>query len=424
MNSTELKQKLASGALDRFGELYADPKAQAERMTAAVGAFEKIFGEGREVSLFSVPGRTEIVGNHTDHNHGCVLAGAIDRDIIALAAKNGERVIRFFSEGYPMAEIPLDRVEDPEAFPNFSSDSLIAGMCTAFRKNGKQICGFDAYATTEVLKGSGISSSAAYEVMIGNILNHLANGGQIPNEEIAKYAQYAENVHFGKPCGLMDQMACAVGGFVFIDFADPASPVIEPISFSLTDAGYELCIVNTGGNHADLNEDYASVPAEMKAVAALLGKEVLRGVTEEQIREKIPELREAVGDRAILRALHFVEENKRVLVARDALKAGDVPAFLDVVTASGRSSFMYLQNVYTVKNVREQGLSLALALTDRALAGQDCAFRVHGGGFAGTIQVFLRREHADEYCDRIESVFGKGAAMRLRIRPLGAVKLF
>ena len=424
MNSAELKKMLGEGALARYADLYADIPAQTERWIAAIRSFETNFGQGRDVALFSVPGRSEIIGNHTDHNRGCVLAGAIDRDIIAVAAENDDGVIRLYSEGYPMSQISLDRINDPQAFPNFSSDALIAGMCAAFRKNGHLVRGFDAYSNTEVLKGSGISSSAAYEVMIGNILNHLFNDGKVENEQIAKYAQYAENVYFGKPCGLMDQMACAVGGFVFIDFADPKNPVIEPISFSLTEAGYVLCIVNTGGNHADLNEDYASVPAEMRAVAALCGQEVLRGIDEEQIVRQIPALRAAVGDRAILRALHFVRENKRVLAAKDALKAEQVEEFLAQITASGKSSFEYLQNVYTVKNVAEQGLSLALALTDGYLAGEGCAFRVHGGGFAGTVQVFIKRDLLDGYCAYMDRVFGQNAAMRLRIRPAGAIRLF
>ena len=424
MKTSELIGALKDGALSRYETIYADPAAQAGRMCRTVEAFERTFGAGREVGLFSVPGRTEIIGNHTDHNHGRVIAAAIDRDVIAVASPSDEPRVRFFSEGYPMADIPLARVDDPAAFEKYSSASLIAGMCAAFASHGHKVGGFDAYSVTEVLKGSGISSSAAYEVMIGNILNHLYNDGKIPPEEIAKYAQYAENVYFGKPCGLMDQTACAVGGFVFIDFADPSDPVIEPISFSLSDAGYELCIVNTGGNHADLNEDYASVPAEMRRVAELCGRDCLRGLSEDELASRIPALRGQVGDRAILRALHFVREDNRVAAARDDLKSGNVPDFLSRINLSGRSSFMYLQNVYTVKNVAEQGLSLALAVTDGALAGRGCAFRVHGGGFAGTIQVFLRRDLVADYCKKIDAIFGEGAAMRLRVRPLGAVKLF
>ena len=423
MNATELKKLLANGGLDRYAHLYANPKRQAKRMIGAIDAFCAQYGSDRDIALFSVPGRSEICGNHTDHNHGCVVAGAIDRDIVAVAAKNDDGVIRFHSEGYPEDVVNLAKVGDPAAFDNATSSALIAGMANAFVKNGYAAGGYDAYSTTEVLKGSGISSSAAFEVMVGNILNHFYNGTKVDPVSIAKYAQYAENVYFGKPCGLMDQTACAVGGFVFIDFENPETPVIEPIDFSLTSAGYALCIVNTGGNHANLTPDYAAIPAEMKQVAAALGKEVLRPISEETLVAALPSLRGRISDRALLRALHFVRENKRVQTVRNALKAGDVGAFFDGIRSSGRSSFQYLQNVYTTANVEEQGLSLALALTDGFL-GDKGAYRVHGGGFAGTIQVFLPLDLADAYCDAMDKVFGVGSAMPLAIRPVGATRLF
>ena len=290
--------------------------------------------------------------------------------------------------------------------------------------NGCSVGGFDCYATSDVLRGSGISSSAAFEVMIGNVFNHLYNEGKVSNVEIAKIAQFAENEYFGKPCGLMDQMACAVGGFVYMDFEDPKSPYIEPISFSLSDAGYYLCIVNTGGNHADLNEDYASVPLEMKKVAAILGREVLRGASEEDILVKAKDIRSTVGDRALMRAVHFLRENKRVELAKAALIEKNTVEFFREVIASGKSSFEFLQNVYTTKNVSEQGLSLALLLTEGFLEGKDGAYRVHGGGFAGTIQAYVKKEWVEEYTALMESVFGEGAVMRLGIRPLGACRLF
>ena len=424
MRTSELKEKIKAGALSQYTNIYADTDAQAERFIKAIESFEKRFGTDRDVSIFSVPGRSEISGNHTDHNHGRVLAGAIDRDIIAIAAKNEDGKIRFLSEGYPESVVDIAKSDNPDNFENYTSLSLIAGMVNGFRERSFAVGGYDAYATSEVLKGSGISSSAAYEVMIGNVMNYLYNDGTVQNEEIAKIAQYSENVYFGKPCGLMDQMACAVGGFVFIDFENPKQPVVEPIAFSLSDAGYSLCIVNTGGNHADLNDDYASVPAEMKSLAKLLGRDVLRGLSEEDVTKNIGNLRRLVGDRAVLRALHFIRENERVLVIRDALKESDVAGFLAGVNASGRSSFQYLQNVYTTINVKEQGLSLALALAEGYLEGKGCAQRVHGGGFAGTIQTFIKNEYVEGFVELMDSVFGDGAAMTLKIRPLGACKLF
>lgn len=424
MKANELILKLKDGALKTHSDLYRDLNHSASRMIKAIERFVEIYGDDRDICLFSVPGRTEVSGNHTDHNHGKVLAAAIDRDIIAVAAKSENNTVRVKSEGYPEDVVSLDNAENPDAYPNYSSLALVAGTAGGFLRRGYKIGGFDAYTTSEVLKGSGISSSAAFEVMIGNMMSHLYNDGSIANEELAKIAQYAENAYFGKPCGLMDQMACAVGGFVAIDFEDPKEPVIQPIAFSLLDAGYSLCILNTGGNHADLNEDYASVPAEMKAVAAYFGKDVLRGITEKELIENAPLIRRAAGDRALLRALHFVRENARVTEQAEALKKGDTKAFFENVIASGKSSFCYLQNVYTTKNVSEQGLSLALALTEGLLKDKGCAYRVHGGGFAGTIQIFLKNELCEEFVSVMDSVFGQGSAMLLSVRPKGAVRLF
>ena len=423
MKTTEWKTAIRSGTSADFTRLYGNDPTAVSRFTEAIAAFEEKYGRDREIEIFSVPGRSEIAGNHTDHNRGCVLAGAIDRDIIAIAARNDDGMVRVQSEGYRENCVVLNHAADPRRFDRFGSEALVAGVAGGFLEKGYAVGGFDAYTTTRVLKGSGLSSSAAFEVMIGTVMNHLYNGGTITAPEIAKIAQYAENVYFGKPSGLMDQMACAVGGFVFIDFADPDRPVIEPIDFSLTEAGYALAIINTGGSHSDLNDDYASVPAEMRAVASYFGREVLRGVTEDEILGNAAILRRTVGDRAILRALHFVRENDRVLRQAAALRAGDIPTFLAGELASGRSSFEYLQNVYTNKNVREQGLSLALCLTEGALAGRDCAWRVHGGGFAGTIQTFVKRELAGSYAALMDSVFGKDACMLLSIRPEGAVRI-
>lgn len=426
MKTAELKRALTGGAFDeRLTLLYGEGSldAQKARYLAAVEAFEGLYGTDRDASLYSVAGRSELSGNHTDHNHGCVVAASIDLDIIAVAAKSEGNVVRLKSEGFHGDVVDLDRFTSPDPAFRERSESLIAGMAAGFRKNGYAVGGFDAYTTSNVLKGSGISSSAAFEDMVGNIFNHLYNDGAVSNVEIAKLAQYAENVFFGKPCGLMDQVACALGGIVAIDFRDPKAPVIEQIDFDLTGAGYHLCIVNTGGNHADLTDDYASVPAEMKAVAAEFGKPVLRDVEENDVLTRIPELRQKVGDRAVLRALHFYEENRRVARQKAALQAGDVKAFFENVLASGRSSFCYLQNVYTSKNLTEQGLSLALCLAERILAGKTAAWRVHGGGFAGTVQAFVPADAVAEFREKMDAVFGAGSCMVLRIRPVGAVRI-
>ena len=421
MKASELKTKIQHGALTVYSGIYVDIDRQSERFSNMIDGFISLFGDGEAV-LLSVPGRSEISGNHTDHNRGCVLAGAIDRDVIAVATKTDDGVVRFFSEGYPMSEVEIDKTDDAANFEKYTSASLIAGMLDGFKKKGYRVGGMNVYSVSDVLKGSGISSSAAYEVMIGNALNHLYNGGEIANEEIAKLSQYAENVYFGKPCGLMDQMACAVGGFVFIDFADKDNPEVVPIDFALGERGYALCIINTGGNHADLNDDYASVPGEMKSVARAMGKEVLRGIDEAELVKNIPALRESVGDRAVLRALHFIRENERVKRAKAALTEQRLADFFAVVNESGASSFKYLQNVYTTANVSEQGLSLALALAEGYLGG-DGASRVHGGGFAGTVQVFVKKERLAGLTELMDSVFGKGSACAFNVRPLGAIKL-
>lgn len=426
MKTAELKQALAETTLDsRFCEIYGSAalEMQKARYLHAVEEFEKLYGADREAALYSVAGRSELSGNHTDHNHGCVIAASIDLDIIAVASPSAGSVIRVKSEGFPEDVVDFGVYNAPNPARYEKSDSLIAGMVAGFRKEGLAVGGFDAYTTSNVLKGSGISSSAAFEDMIGNILNYVYNDGKVSNVEIAKLAQYAENRFFGKPCGLMDQMACAVGGIIAIDFRDPSAPVIEQTDFDLSAAGYNLCIVNTGGNHADLTGDYASVPAEMKSVAAYFGKEVLRDTDENAVLAAIPALREKVGDRAILRALHFFAENRRVAAQKAALKAGDLDTFLANVIASGRSSFCYLQNVYTTKNVSEQGLSLALCLAERVLSGKRAAWRVHGGGFAGTIQAFVPTEDVAEFRAVMDAAFGEGRCMVLRVRPEGALRV-
>ena len=425
MKTTQLLNYIKEGKLDsRLADIYGSENvaSQKERYIEAVSDFLEIYGE-RETELFSVPGRSEISGNHTDHNFGKVLAGSINLDIIAVSSKTDDGVIRIKSKGFPEDVIDTNSYTFPVESDFFKSGALIAGMAKAFTDNGYEKGGYIAYTTSNVFKGSGLSSSAAFEVMVGNILNYFYNDGKVDNVEIAKMAQFSENVFFGKPCGLMDQMACAVGGFVNIDFEDPKAPIINKIDFDLSGAGYSLCIVNTGGNHADLNDDYASVPAEMKSVAAFFGKKVLRELDKEAVLNNVAALREKVGDRAILRAIHFFNENGRVDVQAEALKNKDTAKFLEYVIKSGNSSYMFLQNVFTTKNVAEQGLSLALCITDSTLSGTGAAWRVHGGGFAGTIQAFVPHAYVEAYRSAIDSAFGEGACHVLRIRPYGAIKV-
>ena len=426
MNTLQMKKYIADGGINAtlthiYGEAAID--MQKARYSAAIDEFAAIYGADREITLYSVAGRSELSGNHTDHNCGCVVAASIDLDIIAVASKRDDNVIAIKSEGFPEDVVDFASYNAPVESKFGSSASIIAGMVQGFLKDGYAVGGFDAYTTSNVLKGSGLSSSAAFEDMVGNILSHMYNDGKVDNVEIAKLAQYAENVFFGKPCGLMDQVAGAVGGIVAIDFKDPKAPVINKVDFDISAAGYNLCIVNTGGNHADLTDDYASVPAEMKSVAAYFGKSVLREVDEDEFFASIAALRESVGDRAVLRALHFFGENKRVAAQRAALDASDLDAYFVEVLASGKSSFCYLQNVYTTKNLKEQGLSLALCLADGYLAGKKAAYRVHGGGFAGTIQAYVPMEDVDGFRALMDGVFGEGKCIVLRIRPEGAVRI-
>lgn len=427
MKSNQLIEKLLLGALDeKLIALYGKGALEyaKKRYTGAIEKFCEIYGSDRDINLFSVAGRSELSGNHTDHNKGCVVAASISLDIIAVASPTSDSLVRVKSEGFDEDIVDINIYTKPAEEKFGTSASIIAGMCAGFSANGHKTGGFVAYTTSNVLKGSGLSSSAAFEDMIGTIESHLYNDGRVDNVEIAKLAQWAENRFFGKPCGLMDQVACAVGGIVAIDFADTNNPMITPISFDITGAGYNLCIVNTGGNHADLTDDYASVPAEMKSVAAYFGKEVLRETDENEVIAAIPILREKLGDRAIMRALHFFEENRRVAKQKAALESGDLDEFFENVKASGRSSFCYLQNVYTTKNLTEQGLSLALCLTEKLLGNKRAAWRVHGGGFAGTIQAFVPTDSVAEYKATMDACFGKDACIVLNIRPVGATKVF
>ena len=433
----QLLSDLESGKLEPTFEALGGEgggKAQSLRCIQLVKTFAQMYGEDRKVALLTVSGRSELSGNHTDHNHGCVIAASISLDVLAVASPRPDGMIRLKSEGFDEDVVDLATYTTPNKEKYGTSASLIAGVCDGFKNNGYAIGGFDACTTSNVLTGSGLSSSAAFEDMVGTILSHLYNQGDVDNVTVAKIAQYAENVYFGKPCGLMDQVACAVGGIVAIDFKDTTAPVITPVPFDMTAAGYRLCIVNTGGNHADLTADYASVPSEMKSVAAVFGAAVLRDVDEQVVRDSIPTLRERVGDRAILRALHFYDENKRVAMQKEALLAAcnttdqteiqkAVKTFFDCVLASGRSSFCYLQNVYTTANVGEQGLSLALCLCDAVLRDTTAAWRVHGGGFAGTVQAFVPAQKVEEFATVMDAAFGRGACKVLAIRPVGAARI-
>ncbi len=406
----------------QLGAVYADDSHKQERrLRRAAALFADYFGTDRDVELFSAPGRSEIAGNHTDHNCGKVLAAAINLDAVAVVAKRpGSRAV-IKSEGHSPNDIVIsDLTPMPEEIGR--SSALLRGVCAGFVERGYAIGGFEAATISDVLSGSGLSSSAAFEVLIGTILNHLYNDGKIPPLVIAQIAQYAENRFFGKPCGLMDQTACAVGGFVGIDFADTANPVLRQIDFDFAACGHVLCITNTGGSHADLTEDYALVRREMECVAGALGKHVLRETECAAVLAEIPALREKVGDRAVLRALHFFAENDRVDSLTDALDAGDFAAFCRLIKASGRSSFMYNQNVYTGRTPGAQPVSLALALSE-VLLSDTGAWRVHGGGFAGTVQAFVPLEKVEAYRAGMDAVFGEGSCQALRVRPQGGVKL-
>ena len=373
-----------------------------------------------EIYRFSAPGRTEISGNHTDHQHGCVLAAAVNLETVAQVEMNGADLIRVQSEGYPPVEVDLNDLTVHEEEKNTTA-ALIRGVAAAFSRRGAELRGFDAKVHSTVLPGSGLSSSAAFEVLIGTICNELFFGKQMNAVEIAQIGQYAENVYFGKPCGLMDQTASSVGGMVFIDFADPAAPVVEKIDFDFTAAGHALCIIDSGADHADLTDEYAAIPSELKRVSAFFGKEVLRDIPEAVFFAALPELRHQVPDRAILRAVHFYQENSRVQRQAQALRDGDFDAFLRLVSESGRSSWMYLQNITPAGATEHQDVAVALALCDTLLRGRG-AFRVHGGGFAGTVQAFVPLEMLDSFKEGMERVLGEGKCHVLSIRSEGGIR--
>lgn len=396
-------------------------EAQKPRYIETLNDFGELFGYDRDVNIMSAPGRTEVCGNHTDHNNGKVLAASINLDAIAVVSKNDDNIIRVKSKGHRMNLVDLDDLT-PSEDKYGDSTALVQGVAAGIKDLGYTVSGFDACTTSDVMGGSGLSSSAAFEVLLGSIFSFMFNDGKISPVDVAKVAQYAENKFFGKPCGLLDQMASSVGTFVTIDFKSTTEPVIKKVDFDFSKSGHSLCIVDTHGNHSDLTDDYAAVRGEMESVAKAMGKSVLREITYEEFFKALPELKDKVNDRALLRAIHFFGENKRVDEAIACLESGDFEGFKEIIIASGRSSFMLNQNVYTPKNPTEQKLSLALAISKEILEGKG-AWRVHGGGFAGTIQAFVPNDMLDEYKTAIEGVYGEGSCHVLIIRPVGGAQV-
>ena len=422
MNRMEERlQKLSDGAvLAKLETLYGkDPEMirhQTERRRMLLKKHAELFGEQEEVLLVSAPGRTEIGGNHTDHNHGRVLAAAVNLDILCAVSPRLDQKVRFSSEGYPIIEMSLDDLavrKDEEG----TTMALIRGVAAGMAEAGYRIGGFDAAATSTVARGSGLSSSAALEVMLTGVLDALYNGFKMPYVQRAQISQMAENRYFGKPSGLLDQMASAAGGLVTVDFRSPADPEVRRLQYDFAKKGYRLVVVATGGSHADLTDDYAAIPTEMKQVAAAFGQEVLRGITMERLLEQIGRIRKTTSDRAILRAMHFIREDERVPEQVKALEEDRIDDFLSLIIASGRSSFMYLQNVFA--DNRDQSLSLALAMAEEMLHG-DGAWRIHGGGFAGTTLNFVPEHKLDAFVAAMDNAFGQGACAVLNIRPEGA----
>jgi len=413
-----------NGFIQKFKELYGSDETvleyQKQRYVDAVTKFGKYFPQREDVRIFSASGRTEIGGNHTDHQHGCVLAAAVNLDAIAVVAFHRDGVIRVKSEGYDAFTVNLDDLSVQSG--QKGTAAIICGIAAKFSGMGAEIGGFDMYCTSDVLSGSGISSSAAFETLIGTIIDSYYNDSKAGAVEIAKIGQFAENVYFGKKSGLMDQMVSSVGGLVSIDFYDTQNPEIERFDFDFEEHGYCLCITDTKGSHANLTDDYVSIRSEMESIAAQMGKPHLREVSEIAFYDAIPKLRETCPDRAILRASHFFSENSRALQEADALKSGNLDEFLRLVNESGESSAQLLQNLYSTSKSLQQEIPLAIMMSKRVLNGTG-AVRVHGGGFAGTIQAFVPLELADRYTEEMNCIFGDGSCQKLRIRPVGGVEI-
>ena len=424
METRRIISEIENGNYDNlFLDIYVDEDKisyQKQRYVKAIESYIEEFGED-DVEIYSAPGRSEVGGNHTDHQHGEILAASINLDAIGIVKKTDDMKVSILSKGYTLTTISLENLDMQEEEKE-TTIALIKGVVAGLANRGYKIGGFKAYITSDVLIGAGLSSSAAYETLIGNIVSGLYNNMSVPAEEIAIIGQFAENVYFGKPCGLMDQMACSVGNMVHVDFADINNPKVEKVTFDLNKYGYSLCITDTNGSHADLTADYAAVPEEMNKVAAFFGKEVLLGLTVDDILENIVKVREQVGDRGVLRALHFIRENERVQKEISYLSDEDIVGFLKTVAASGNSSYKYLQNVYSNADVQHQNVSLALAISEDFL-GDNGVSRVHGGGFAGTIQAFVKNDIVTEYQKTMDKVFGQGACSVLKIRKYGGMKV-
>ena len=420
-----LIDQLSGGMWDkRLNHLYCCNGSEAleavrARAVEAVKRYQTLFsaGDNAQAALFSSPGRTELGGNHTDHQHGCVLAASVNMDMLAVAAPNGTALVRIHSEGYPVLTVDLSSLS-PAEDERETSAALVRGVAARMAELGQVPAGFDAYVCSSVPAGSGLSSSAAYEVLVGTIFNVLFCNQVFTPVQVAQIGQYAENVFFGKPCGLMDETASAVGGVVSIDFQDPAAPVVRKVNFDFSATGHTLCIINSGADHADLTDAYAAITSEMKSVAACFGKAVLRDVDEAAFRATIPELRKALGDRAVLRAIHFFAENRRAVQEAQALERGDFAAFLALVRASGLSSSLYLQNTFAPSDPRQQAIPLVLWAAEEVLQGTG-AVRVHGGGFAGTVQAFVPNDRLPDFLTAMERLLGPGMCHMLSIRPEG-----
>ena len=419
-------EALNSGKTDAlFRNLYGNKpgvvQKQVARYLKAIDEFKALYPEQTDIHLFSSPGRTEVGGNHTDHNGGRILAAAVDLDIIAVVSKNDLLTVRVKSEGYSQDVVPLNQLSPVES-EKYASSALARGVCARFNQLGYKIGGFDAYVTSSVPKGAGLSSSAAYEVLISVIENALYNNSTLNPVLLAQISQFSENNFFGKPCGLMDQSTCAVGGFVTIDFKDFIHPIVKKVEFDFAASGFSMVIVDTGGNHADLNDDYTALEHEMKEVARAFGGQVLREFSAAKVLENLAYLRKKVNDRAILRALHFYGDDQRVVDQVNALETNHFKEFLQMIIDSGYSSWMWCQNCYSHKDIEEQGISIALAASENILKGKG-AWRVHGGGFAGTIQAFVPDDLLDQYIREMNAIFGTGVCHELMIRPLGGVHL-